>query len=281
MKIQAKQSVADAFELDSERLTELFFQFLPKAEQLLQSCFSPDLVNLDFTTDDHGCLSIDLVPRYQAPQTIQGHTFVDKEFGHNFMRADTSTNNHSAAVHTAIVQALTTATQSRATTTQPSPQVNEQLERFLQKVQSRTVSKFSHWTVYMDIKQQFVGRVFALANRPTAVSLWRLTDVEKQEFVDVVLPTVKQILKLAMSPDRIDMAFLGNDMHHCHAHFVPRYKKAVEIVVGEAVVSISDPNFNGHYSCEAARKFVSSPETSDAIFSKLLEAACSVGPCLL
>ncbi len=60
--------------------------------------------------------------------------------------------------------------------------------------------------------------------REDALDLSDATDEEQKELFKV-LRKLKKAVELAFQPDWFNYSFLGNQTHHLHAHFVPRYAK--------------------------------------------------------
>jgi len=103
----------------------------------------------------------------------------------------------------------------------------KEFEVILEK-QGSCVAEFQYWKLYLDRKQYYLGRCFAWAIREDCDDFDSLTDAEYLEFRAVarMYKSVMQKAGLGRAPDMINISFLGNEMTHCHAHLVPRYKEA-------------------------------------------------------
>lgn len=124
------------------------------------------------------------------------------------------------------------------------PQEKEwNLQAFLEKVESRKIVEFKHWIVYLDQKQYYLGRTFIWAKRTTADDVATLTKAEWTEF-HKILKMMKNVYMAEFQADKINVAFLGNDAPHCHAHLVPRYKTP-RILAG---LIFEDKNWGHNYS---------------------------------
>jgi diadenosine tetraphosphate (Ap4A) HIT family hydrolase len=107
--------------------------------------------------------------------------------------------------------------------------------------------KFEHWSLFLDIKQYYVGRCFAWANRLDANEFTDLSEAELLEFrqlaalykeaMGTLIPVSDGSLNsdgtetrlsppVGRAPELLNISFLGNEMFHCHAHLVPRYSEA-------------------------------------------------------
>jgi diadenosine tetraphosphate (Ap4A) HIT family hydrolase len=89
------------------------------------------------------------------------------------------------------------------------------------------VASFRHWHVYVDIKQYYLGRVFVWAKRADALDYFALSDGEHCEFrsIATLYKKIMDSAVLGSAPDMINLAFLGNEVTHAHAHLVPRYRQ--------------------------------------------------------
>ena len=103
----------------------------------------------------------------------------------------------------------------------------KEFEALLEK-QGSCVATFQHWKLYLDRKQYYLGRCFAWAMREDCDDFDSMTNEEYLEFKSVahVYRCAMQLEGLGRAPDMINISFLGNEMTHCHAHLVPRYKEA-------------------------------------------------------
>lgn len=149
----------------------------------------------------------------------------------------------------------------------------DELNKFLTKIEEDKLAEFEHWTVYLDIKQYYLGRVFIWAKRTDADSFLELTTEEWSE-IQKIFKDLKQMYADTFEPDNINMAFLGNDVEHCHCHIVPRYKKPKNF----DGIAFKDENWGHNYSNANTKKFTISPEvhvrireTLSASLNKILD----------
>lgn len=124
------------------------------------------------------------------------------------------------------------------------------IDAFAQKIESDKIAVYEHWSVHVDIKQYYLGRVFVWAKRPEASNLFTITQEEHLEFYSI-LQDLKKMYDATFCPDELNVAFLGNEMPHCHGHIVPRYKTAREFMG----VTFEDENWGQNYSRPNAKKF--------------------------
>lgn len=118
----------------------------------------------------------------------------------------------------------------------PLTKTKEELQEFEQVIAYCKIGDYSHWSVHVDIKQYYLGRVFVWAKRYDAQELTDLTFEEREELFTVILKELLEMYKVAeFNPDLMNYASLGNEMHHCHMHVVPRYKTA-RIFKGEEFI---------------------------------------------
>ena len=129
---------------------------------------------------------------------------------------------------------------------------SQSIENFREKIASDQVASFTHWDVYLDIKQYYLGRVFVLAKRLGAASFTDLYDDELLE-LHKIIKIIKNSYDCTqeLRPDLINYAFLSNGMRHCHCHVVPRYK--TERIFKGTV--FKDENFGHNYSRQNTKKF--------------------------
>ncbi|MBI2790578.1 MAG: HIT family protein [Gammaproteobacteria bacterium] len=143
----------------------------------------------------------------------------------------------------------------------------EELTKFLTKIEDDKLAEFEHWTVYLDIKQYYLGRVFIWAKRPDAHSFLDLSTEEWSE-IQKIFKDLKQMYTQTFEPDTINMAFLGNDVEHCHCHCVPRYKKSKNF----DGIAFKDENWGHNYSNANTKTFVISKEVHERIRETLSDS---------
>ena len=60
------------------------------------------------------------------------------------------------------------------------------MEEFVQKIQEDKIADYQHWSVHLDIKQYYLGRVFIWAKRVDAINLLDLTGDELLEMHSIL-----------------------------------------------------------------------------------------------
>jgi diadenosine tetraphosphate (Ap4A) HIT family hydrolase len=135
---------------------------------------------------------------------------------------------------------------------------------FLDKIAADKIAEYEHWTVYLDLKQYYLGRVFVWAKRPEAIDMFELTTEEWAEFRSIA-EDIKQMYAQTFTPDTLNVAFLGNDVPHCHCHIVPRYKTP-RVIDGNTFI---DENWGHNYSNTNTKNFTISENLRTHIRSTL------------
>ncbi|MFC1732902.1 HIT family protein [candidate division KSB1 bacterium] len=91
------------------------------------------------------------------------------------------------------------------------------------------VKQYKHWGVYVHENQSYLGRCVIWCDREDAI---QLTDAskEEQEELFIIIKELKKASEDAFEGEWFNFSFLGNETHHLHGHFVPRYssKKVFE-----------------------------------------------------
>lgn len=92
----------------------------------------------------------------------------------------------------------------------------------------RTLFESRHWGVLLHRRQTYLGRCLVyLRTRPLDDQLG-LTQAERAELWDEVLPRLAGALTRAFGPDRLNYSELGNRVSQVHWHVVPRYESPPE-----------------------------------------------------
>lgn len=144
---------------------------------------------------------------------------------------------------------------------------SENIVKFLTKIDADKIADYEHWAVYLDIKQYYLGRVFIWAKREDAATVDDLTDQEWLELKDV-RADLKKMYDQTFNPDLLNMAFLGNDVEHCHCHIVPRYKKPRAF----EGITFKDENWGHNYSNPNTKAFKISEEVHNQIRMTLCDS---------
>ncbi len=109
------------------------------------------------------------------------------------------------------------------------------------------LKEFDHWELYLHQTQfPFLGRCYAWATRDQANFLTDMNSDERNELFGLIIPTWKKaILQLIGSSfSRENLAILGNDAHHLHAHLIPRFNGSIQ----KYGITFEDQNPTGNYS---------------------------------
>ena len=107
------------------------------------------------------------------------------------------------------------------------------------------IKQFGLWRLYLHRNQfPYLGRCYASAIRNDADLVTDMTRDEAEELFSIVIPSWhKAVLKL-FGESRPNVAILGNEWAHLHAHLVPRFEN-IKNFYG---ISFIDPNPKGNYS---------------------------------
>jgi len=86
------------------------------------------------------------------------------------------------------------------------------------------IKEYSFWDLFLHIQQfPYLGRCYAAAKRPDAESILDMLPEEGQELFSVIVPAWNKAVKTLFNHDWPNVAILGNDWQHLHAHLIPRY----------------------------------------------------------
>lgn len=109
-----------------------------------------------------------------------------------------------------------------------------------------------HWGVVLSDCQSYLGKCIVFLKNRATDDLMSLTNDEKRELWDVVMPKLVSALKHAFNPDRINYSHLANTIHHVHWHVVPRYEMPpIREFAGETFV---DERVGRNYAPAPAKK---------------------------
>lgn len=126
----------------------------------------------------------------------------------------------------------------------------EECANFLEKLESEgsKIMETEHFAVFLDRKQYYLGRTFVWAKRADCSDYFAMNDEEWQDIRDVT-QKMNQAYARTFKPDMINIAFLGNEKPHLHAHMVPRYEKPPIF----ENMDWTDHAWGNNYSNEAAK----------------------------
>jgi diadenosine tetraphosphate (Ap4A) HIT family hydrolase len=91
------------------------------------------------------------------------------------------------------------------------------------------IKHYTHWTLRTGDKQRHLGQALIWLERDGDMQrLSSLTEAERSELWNVVLPEYEAAVQSLWQPDHMNYTWLGNDFHlhsgHGHLHLIPRYK---------------------------------------------------------
>lgn len=98
-------------------------------------------------------------------------------------------------------------------------------DSFVAKLEAQgcLVMRTERFSVFLDRKQYYLGRCFVWANRPDCRDFFVMDDEEWLELRSVTT-RMSAAYQASFKPDIVNVAFLGNEAEHLHAHLVPRYR---------------------------------------------------------
>jgi len=110
------------------------------------------------------------------------------------------------------------------------------------------IKRYAHWTLRVNENQAYLGRAIIWLKREGDMQrLSSLTEEERKELWDKVLPEYEAALQELFKPDHMNYTWLGNLFHehkgHGHMHLIPRYVSPREF---EGMV-FTDENWGHHY----------------------------------
>lgn len=83
-----------------------------------------------------------------------------------------------------------------------------------------------YWNVILNRDHQaYLGYCIIFLKSRVLEDLLQLTEDERNELWNDILPRLKNALDKAFQPDRLNYAHLANKEHFVHWHIVPRYEK--------------------------------------------------------
>lgn len=87
------------------------------------------------------------------------------------------------------------------------------------------IKEYKYWTLYVESHQSYLGQCIVYCKRDEALDLADATMTEQQELF-LILQKLREAAKIIFQPDWFNYTFLGNDLHHLHCHFIPRYARS-------------------------------------------------------
>ncbi len=150
-------------------------------------------------------------------------------------------------------------------------EIKVKTQLFRKKIADDLIGEYTHWEIFIDIKQYYLGRVFIWAKRDEAYDNFDLTLEEWKELHQIKID-LKAMYDASYQPDKLNLAFLGNDVEHCHCHVVPRYKSP-RVIQG---ITFKDENYGHNYSRDNTKKFKITTELHQELKDTLRTALIEV-----
>lgn len=118
--------------------------------------------------------------------------------------------------------------------------------------------------MYIHKNQSYLGRCVIWCNRENAIHLTDATK-EEQDKLFKILKELKIASEEAFEEGWFNFSFLGNETHHLHGHFIPRYSKD-RIFEG---VTFKDEMWGHNYKTD--KSFVTPQDVLEKIRLKMKE----------
>ena len=107
------------------------------------------------------------------------------------------------------------------------------------------IKSYSFWDLFLHVNQfPYLGRCYAWAKRGNADAIVEIEPEETLQLFEKIIPKWSRAVKSLFQQDRDNVALLGNEANHLHAHLIPRYSTPREF----AGVTFIDPNPRGNYA---------------------------------
>ncbi len=107
------------------------------------------------------------------------------------------------------------------------------------------IKSYDLWDLFLHEKQfPYIGRCYAWAIRDGAVKVTDMNAPERGELFSKIIPAWNNAVAELFKHDWPNVAILGNEAPHLHAHLIPRYRSPRNFYGIEFI----DPNPKGNYS---------------------------------
>jgi len=107
------------------------------------------------------------------------------------------------------------------------------------------IQSYNHWDLYLHLQQYpYLGRSYAAASRANADVITDITAEECNELFFKIIPAWNHAIHRLFGKFRPNVAILGNDWPHLHAHLIPRFQEPKEFYG----IQFVDPNPRGNYA---------------------------------
>jgi len=113
------------------------------------------------------------------------------------------------------------------------------------------IKSYDLWDLFLSTNQSpYLGRCYAWARRVDAKKITDMNPLEREELFEVIIPSWDEAINKLFQHDWVNIAILGNETPHLHAHQIPRYNSPRNFEGIEFV----DPNPGGNYAPYLKRK---------------------------
>lgn len=107
------------------------------------------------------------------------------------------------------------------------------------------IKEYDFWDLFLHINQYpYIGRCYAWAKRDEADKITEIRSGELLEVFGKIISDWNRAVYQLFQHDRPNLAILGNEAPHMHAHLIPRYNSPREF---QGMV-FTDPNPRGNYA---------------------------------
>lgn len=92
------------------------------------------------------------------------------------------------------------------------------------------IRSYDLWDLYLHKEQYpYIGRCYAAAKRKDAENVVQITGDEAKELFTTIVPNWFATVEYLFNASWPNVAILGNDWRHLHAHLIPRYFSPREV----------------------------------------------------
>ncbi|MBI4152268.1 hypothetical protein HY495_01035 [Candidatus Woesearchaeota archaeon] len=107
------------------------------------------------------------------------------------------------------------------------------------------IKRFDLWDLYLHQDQfPYIGRCYASAIREDANLVTEMEPAEAKELFSTVVPEWHRTVSKLFGVSRPNVAILGNEWPHLHAHLISRFQNTKHFYG----IDFIDPNPTGNYS---------------------------------
>ena len=107
------------------------------------------------------------------------------------------------------------------------------------------IKEYDFWDLFLHVNQYpYLGRCYAWAKREDADKITSIKSGELLELFGDIIPAWNHAVYQLFQHDRPNLAILGNEAPHLHAHLIPRYNAPKEF----QGITFTDPNPKGNYA---------------------------------